>query len=186
MKIKYSCFILKREPPSCEAPREPTIYWVSESQASLNNGDIWIINFRSPVFKWWSECQTEFNRVFKWHSNTGPFGDQTTLDHLKQTSSVVRSRHCISDSFVVGNKLKILNFKLVILRYMSKCCLYDNFMMPFCCLLLSLRFFPIVLIFFTLLNDIAKNKNKNYGYKQLLIFDLWFPHFSNIPKNCKN
>ena len=104
-----------------------------------------------------------------------------------------------------------MNFKLVKLRYndccvfqpafgclqppkaglntqqmMSKCCLYDNFMMPFCCLLLSLRFFPIVLIFFTLLNDIAKNKNKNYGYKHLLIFDLWFPHFSNIPKNCKN
>ena len=35
-----------------------------------------------PVFKWCSEYWTKFCQVFKWHSNTGLFSNQTAFDHL--------------------------------------------------------------------------------------------------------
>ena len=34
------------------------------------------------VFKWWPEYQTKYRLVFRWHLNTGPFGDSTTFDQL--------------------------------------------------------------------------------------------------------
>ena len=47
-------------------------YYKNSDHHLFNNG---------PVFKWWSEYQTKFSPVFKWHSNNGPFDDHTTFDH---------------------------------------------------------------------------------------------------------
>ena len=41
--------------------------------------------YRQPsglVLKWWSENQTKYSPLFKWHLNTGPFGDRTTINNL--------------------------------------------------------------------------------------------------------
>ena len=56
----------------------------------METSEKWTFNclvFSCHVFKWWSENQTRFSPVFKWHSNTGPFGDQTSFDHLNTNCS---------------------------------------------------------------------------------------------------
>ena len=48
-----------------------------------------------PVLKWWSEYNTKFSPVFKWHLNNGQFGDRTTFDHSKARLVRYSDPHCI-------------------------------------------------------------------------------------------
>ena len=47
----------------------------------LNNVNIWITNFYLFVIQM---PYSNGSLVFKWHLNTGPFGDRKTFDHLKR------------------------------------------------------------------------------------------------------
>ena len=67
----------------------------------VRDSDVWYLNPYSdhhsntgPVFKWWSEYQTKFSPVFKWHSNTEPFDDHTTFDHLNSRLVRYSDPHC--------------------------------------------------------------------------------------------
>ena len=61
-----------------------------------------------PVFKRWSEYQTKYNPVFKWHSNTRLFGDCTTFNHLNTRLVLYSDSNCtgIQGSGPSSSKMK--------------------------------------------------------------------------------
>ena len=69
-----------------------TAYYFTElllvrySDVRYSNGS-WV--FRPPF-----EYRTKFSPVFKWHLNNGPFGDQTTFDHINSRLVQYSDPHC--------------------------------------------------------------------------------------------